>query len=177
MAEVFNAEHLANNRSAQEHCSSYELKSAALILSSAGRHSQAAILLRHMRNFSVTRDLIKGMLTKEDANALSEESAIELGLQLEFGQKIPEAWDALFEALSQYNVSNKPLALESLARVAVRLASMAYDPARQVQALMRTIEVDTILNVLPPQKRSELEATLLQIRRGSRQKARLEMRL
>mmetsp|Transcript_37478 Transcript_37478/g.104134 ORF Transcript_37478/g.104134 Transcript_37478/m.104134 type:complete len:561 (-) Transcript_37478:79-1761(-) len=155
------AERLASDEVAQRHSSGAHLLAAASALSAAGRHAEAAVLLRHLRDFGVERDILTRRLSLAEAEMLFQEASLGLGLELQSAGMLTEAWAALLAACAERLPWKPRQAVCALAAVALQLASRcSREPTRQVEVLQGAVDAATVCRALPPDQRDELELTL-----------------
>jgi len=130
-------------------------------LSDAGRHAEAAVLLRHVRDFGVDRDVLQRRLTAKKADVLFNVVSLDLGLELKSANQLPEAWQALMEAAAEPRMTDPKRTVEVLTDVAMRLVKQfTRDPTRQVDVLQGAVDVETVHRKLLRDRRDELNISL-----------------
>jgi len=155
------ARRLVADEAARRRCPGRQLAAAASALSVAGQHDDAAVLLRYLRDFGVEQDIIQRRLSLLEADALFQEAAVRLGLELQLAGQLYAAWEALSAACAEEQLSGAQTATIALTNVAMRLSAKLVDnPSRQVEVLQAAVDAAWLNRSLKRDRQDELELTL-----------------
>jgi len=155
------AKRLVDDDAARRRCPGRQLAAAASTLSTAGQHEGAAVLLRYLRDFGVEQDIIQRRLSFAEADALFQEAAVRLGLELQLAGQLYAAWDALLAACAEEQMPQAGVATEALTHVAMKLsANLVNQPAKQVEILQAAADAAALNRSLKRDRQDELELTL-----------------
>lgn len=155
------AKRLVADDAARRRCPGRQLAAAASALSVVGQHEDAAALLRYLRDFGVEQDIVQRRLSFAEADALFQEAALRLGLELQLAGKLYAAWEALLAVCAEEQLSQARAAMEALTDVALKLSTeLVNQPARQVEVLQAVADAAVLNRSLTRDRQDELQLAL-----------------